>query len=185
MNRNVEVELAKPVVFIGEAPSRQHPRQRIPQRPGRSSRRIVSMLGTTWPEFRKRCGWVNLLPRWPGKQGKGDGFDEAAALVEAQAIVDHLWEKRGSTVLFLLGLRVAEAFGASRSFFDGSVYRMAGGEATYITFPHPSGVSRWWNAKANREAAAAMLRRWVEAPGEWPAKDLEATIERHGWKRVA
>ena len=185
MNRNVEVELAKPVVFIGEAPSRQHPRQRIPQRPERSSRRIISMLGIPWWQFRGRFGWVNLLPRWPGKQGKGDAFNEEAALIEAQTIVDHLWGKRGSTVLFLLGLRVAEAFGVSRAFLDGSVYRMAGGEATYITFPHPSGASRWWTDKKNREAAAALMRRWMVESGEWPAKELERTIERHGWKRVA
>lgn len=101
---------------------------------------------------------VNLLGRWPGSAGKGSRFPRC----------DHtLASIAGGRRALLLGRRVAASVGCGRVPYLRWV-DVGGVEAAVV--PHPSGVNRWWNDPANREAARLFFEDalrcvgWEELP---------------------
>ena len=142
------------VLLVGQAPSKLT--EGLGAFRGRSGRFLAGMLGTTLEGFLASVEAVNLLDRWPGKAGKGDRFPAKLAGKKAR-----LLPVVGRTVV-LAGLNVAKAFGhVGRRFLE--VWRSGG--ATFALVPHPSGVNRWWNDPANKEAAAELLGRLVGCRG--------------------
>lgn len=95
---------------------------------------------------------VNLLRRFPGKEGKGDAFPAAAARKSAARMLPGL---AGRPIVLLAGKRVAAAFGVRRLEYFRE-FRLGASPAAII--PHPSGVNRWWNDAGNRRRASLFLR---------------------------
>ena len=100
----------------------------------------------------------------------GDAFPHHEAEAAAAA-----FEKTGALqqyrLVVLLGLNVARAFGVIKpslfASFDASSSSRGGGgggapvdhrRTTVLTFPHPSGVSHFWNREQNRTRATEALR---------------------------
>jgi hypothetical protein len=149
------------VILFGQAPSRT---AREPL-DGRAGDRLASLAGLA---SREQLGQVfalgNLLPAWEGKEGKGDAFD----LERARAFAEGWLEECGAEfdLVVMLGWNVARAFdvhprvGYLRHFVmdvpapDG--FGMLPLEG--VVFPHPSGVSHWWNDGDNVDRARAFLR---------------------------
>lgn len=130
-----------PPILVGEAPSSTSD----PSRPfsGRSGARLAALLGR---ELDSVFELVNLLPAYPGRAGKGSGFDRELARARAAEIA----ATRGDRLLILVGHRVAAAFG-----LDGDYLVERDGA---IVFPHPSGINRFWNDPANVTRARRVLR---------------------------
>lgn len=110
------------------------------------------VMGLTDREYLARFDRVNLCPeRWVGKQ--------------ARARADALRAEYRGGVLVLLGAKVTRAFGL---LFDpflverrGPVWPATASDAhttTCVVLPHPSGLSRAWNAPGAFDRARAALR---------------------------
>lgn len=142
-------EAGRPIV-VGQAPGRGQDEELALG--GRTGSRLRKLLGIPDdPQFRREFDAFNVLPRWPGKAGKGDRFPLQTARGVAARV-----RFRTSEVL-LLG-RAAEAFGVLSPPFVWvplSGVDDLGREAfqTVVSVPHPSGVNRWWNEPGNTELA--------------------------------
>lgn len=145
---------ARRPLIVGYAPSRTSD----PKRPlsGPCGDRLADLMGVSALDFVRRFERVNVFDAWPGKDGKGDGFDPLAAFDRAKEI-----DIRGRKVL-LLGRRVAAAFGLECALepcvpklveFPPSEF-----VSIVVMVPHPSGVNLWWNSEENRERARKALR---------------------------
>jgi uracil-DNA glycosylase len=131
------------VTFVGQAPSRtSDPRQPLS---GRSGRFLADLLGVGMETF-LRYRRVNLLDRWPGKNGKGDAFPVAKAA-----------KRRFRGRVVVLGLKTASALGLEPAYFS----PQTGLNAVFVVVPHPSGVNRWWNSSKNRQTARRSVRSFV------------------------
>jgi len=131
---------------------------------GRSGARLAVLCGLTHAEFLRRFERVNLLDAYPGKTGKGDAFDAAAAREAAGRIAPAMHGR--STVL--LGRNVAAAFMGPT--LAGAIKPLAWLNCTGFRVaccPHPSGVCQWWNDPANVRRARRFWRSlWLAgAPG--------------------
>jgi uracil-DNA glycosylase len=150
-------------ILVGEAPSRDT--EGLPPFSGRSGACLEELLGRP---LRERFVVVNVLGRWPGRQGseKGSAFPRLEAargalrLAEEYAASSRRW--------VFCGWRVRDAFAAalgvhwtSQRYLRWEWLRdhdgMFGVE-TYAVLPHPSGVNLWWNDPANVERARRFLR---------------------------
>lgn len=125
------------VAIVGEAPGRVAGPALTAA--GASGRRIDGWLG----------GAASLVSRhnlfdypvddaWPPLVARA-----AAARLRVEALA-------GSSVVVLLGHRVAGAFGVDRVSWFSAVERA---RQTWYVAPHPSGRSRWWNVPGNVERA--------------------------------
>ena len=128
---------------------------------GQSGRRLADLAGLTFEAFLERFERVNLLPVYPGRQGKGDAFPMAEAREHAhQILVSHF---RGGRRVVLLGRNVAAAFMGSMLADDFPQLTWVGSAINHgfvvARCPHPSGVCRWWNEPKNVEAARAFWRK--------------------------
>lgn len=133
------------VLLVGQAPSRDTCGG--PPFSGRSGRRLADLAGVKHDELREVFALVNLLDRWPGKNGRGDAFP----MGEARAAAARL-DLSKHDVVVLVGKSVARAFGIGEAEYFAE--RVGG----VFVVPHPSGVNRWWNDAANEERA----RRFME-----------------------
>jgi uracil-DNA glycosylase len=140
------------VMFVGQAPARG--REMEPALGGRSGDKLRAILGCSVAEFRERFDCMNVLPYYPGKAGKGDMFPLRQAKVAAGCVV------HASKHVVLLGL-AAKAYGLERAFDT----RQLGPATWAVAYPHPSGVSRWWNDQANTIFATNFLRCLVDELG--------------------
>jgi hypothetical protein len=98
---------------------------------------------------------INLISRYGGKQGKGDYFDVAAAKLAAAEVLVWL-EAQPERVVLLMGRGVGRAFGLHRREY---LQPFKYGKHTFVLFPHPSGVNRWWNEPWNVHAAQKLMAR--------------------------
>lgn len=96
-------------------------------------------------------------------RGKGDPFDMPAAREKAARMMTQIHRMKPPVVL-LMGRKVEKAFGFRSGPF--LVHRRWQG-VKFVVFPHPSGVSHWWNDWNNREAAAWLLRTLVRQYGPY------------------
>lgn len=140
-------------LVVGQAPSRDTDgRQPFS---GRSGANLASLLGVTQRDLARTVDLVNLLPRWPGKAGKGDAFPAA----EARAAAAMLAAVAPHDRVVLCGAAVVRAFGLRIDPLE----RVTRSGRVLLHLPHPSGVNRWWNDEANMAAATTALRAFVRA----------------------
>lgn len=144
------------LLLIGQAPSRTgDPSETLL---GRIGLRLADLMGLSLDEYAARTERMNLFDCWPGKDGKGDRWDRAAARERTKEL-RHLLE--GRRVLFV-GRNVADAFGfAGLPFLEWSSNDELQVDAACI--PHPSGIVMWWNEPDNRAAAREFLHDVFES----------------------
>lgn len=137
-------------VVVGQAPPEGA--DDLPAFSDRSGTRLRKLLKCKdEDEFRERWDAFNVLPKWPGKAGKGDKFPLKAAKAVARRVV--------------LRSRVALLFGGAGGAFGVDVWfqwrslpgRDIDDEVMGVALPHPSGVNRWWNVVENRLKAEKFL----------------------------
>lgn len=150
-------------VIVGEAPGRGNdPGCRIAFQ-GRTGRFMSKAVGPWWRDCFDAA--VNLLGESQGKSGKGSEFPAAKAKIAADALVALLTQVAEKSVnVVCAGWRVACCFGkpADVDYFERwtVVETDQNGFCTpfnFYAFPHPSGVNRWWNSKANRQKAKRFM----------------------------
>jgi hypothetical protein len=130
------------LVIVGLEPG-DHPTEEPLDPAYPSGGRLAKLLGWTAGEFRDRADRVNL---WPGR-GSPPLRDAAAGANLAPAL-------RGWRVV-ALGGRAAKALRVSGGLFEWGV-----GPFGFVAarMPHPSGLSRWWNAPMASREASSFLR---------------------------
>jgi hypothetical protein len=138
------LQRARPLL-VGQAPGpRSDPKEPLS---GRCGARLAGLCCIEVEEFFRRFECVNLIDKFPGKAGKGDRFPVNLARRAALCVSKEFADRK----VVLLGDNVARAFEVGRIYPPGAFIPMWGGAV--CTFPHPSGVSRWWNEPRNvREA---------------------------------
>lgn len=142
--------------MVGQAPSRSQDFTNPVET--RLSTKLAGLMGVHVSEFLTEVARYNVLPEWPGPQGKGDKFPMYWARREASDLMMLMAGRR----VILLGTRVSVAFGL-RSWGLMRWHRCERDHADYAVLPHPSGVNHWWNSPDNREAAAKFMRlAWTE-----------------------
>ncbi len=144
------------ILLVGQAPSASMKRGDRPLIGGKSGFFLQQLCGMTLRQYVKTFETLNLLSEYPGKDGKGDRFPMKEARISA-ALYATGWS--GRRVIFM-GKNVARAFGKDKMppmewVSDERGFR-------YAIMPHPSGVNRWWNSKANMATAKAFLEKLKE-----------------------
>lgn len=173
----------KRLLFVGEAPSRSSD-PAVPLLSGRSGTFLAELLGASWAEIDKSCGFVNLLPHWPGAGHWPRQFARRQALHLEDAVFEQTrlaWvatpRRRAEMTclgptLVLLGGRVARAFGAigsaecplsaAKHTRSEMRYRDVNDHTTMavtlLLVPHPSPLNRQWNAPDVRFAIQQALQ---------------------------
>jgi uracil-DNA glycosylase len=117
---------------------------------GRAGKKLAQLAGLSLDDFLKATERINLLPRWWGKNGKGDRAPERLLRNAARQLI-HSDILDGRTVL-VVGLATAKALDHE-----------AVGRRTWhqITIPHPSGINHWWNEPKNEQLASRVLRMFL------------------------
>ena len=142
----------KPLV-VGQAPSRATDGR--PPFSGRTGANLASLLGVPHRELLRLVDVVNLLPRWPGKAGRGDRFP----IAEARAAAAMLLAVAPHDRIVAVGANVARALD-----IDGEGLRtVSNGRRAFLVVPHPSGLNRWFNEPENVAEASRALRAFVSA----------------------
>ncbi len=139
-----------PLLLIGQAPGKGDggPLE------GRIGKRLAALAGISQEEYVERTERMNLLPHYPGENGKGDAFDPEEAARRALALMGEI---KGRRVLFL-GRSVAQAFGFGKKDLPILTWLKSPSlDADVAVMPHPSGIVHWWNDEDNREAASQFL----------------------------
>lgn len=101
----------------------------------------------------------NLNARWNGKDGKGDKFDREEGKIRAAEILAEGFDRH-----VLLGAAVAEAFGfRSVPFLEEKLRHndALNKPQWFLIFPHPSGISTWWNEEFNAFRARKRLKEFL------------------------
>lgn len=138
---------ARPII-VGQAPSRTSD----PGSPmsGRPMSFMCRTFGVTERKMKASFRFVNLVKKFPGKNGKGDAFPLNVASNAAGRLMERT---RGE--LLLAGKLVAAAFGINGCEYF-RWYTM--GSKRVAVFPHPSGINRWWNERRNKKMARRFFR---------------------------
>lgn len=147
------------VVLIGQAPSRSgDPCYPLTGRFGRKIQELARI--TEWTYLRKTVR-INVLPVYPGTNGKGDAFPLNKARHMARTIAElGVFDCGRDVVMF--GWNVARVFGMPKTawLMWERPYRVLGEPCStrVAVSPHPSGVSTWWNDPENLRRASAFWR---------------------------
>ena len=152
-------------IIIGQAPSK-HAAGAAPPLGGAAEKRLSRLSGLAVAELWTTFDRHNLLQYFPGckpraakhcastgydrHQSNGDVFPLEEAKQAARAL-----DLNGYSLAVLLGLNVARAFGVAAPAMFKKELR---GRCTLLVFPHPSGVSHFWNTPSNLDRAATELR---------------------------
>lgn len=158
------------MMLVGQAPASAARSKGVPFS-GQAGRVLFSWLaraGFAEAEFRARCYFTAITKCYPGpaKGGPGKG-DRAPGSVE-QALCRPFLERELALIapeLVLTVGRMAMTYFLGKVDFTETIgQRFELGGRRVIPLPHPSGVSRWTNAPANRarlDQALAHLQDWA------------------------
>lgn len=146
-------------LIIGQAPARRMDGRDVPAFSSASGARLAKLagVGDAGADLQGHFETMNLVSRYRGKQGKGDKFDVTAAKLMAAEILVWL-EAQQPRVVLLMGRGVGRAFGCENAEY---LRPWLWDQHTFVLFPHPSGVNRWWNEQWNVSAAQKLLQRVV------------------------
>jgi uracil-DNA glycosylase len=159
------------LMILGQAPGRHG---HLAERPwsGASGRTLIGWLahagfpdGALWERFYLTS--VTKCFPGPGASGNGDRMPSAAEVALCQRHLDREVALVRPEVVVTLGRLAANAL-LGRQPLEALVGDLwpasrAGHAMLVAPLPHPSGVSRWLNAPANRERVATALARIGEA----------------------
>jgi len=139
-------ETADRIVLIGQAPNRIGRDDVLV----RACARLALFADLRLDDLLGRTDRVNLFLVFPGKNGKGDSFNDKLARSRARRMTPGLFDRR----VILLGRRVARAFDFRESVFTFHLHH----GADIAMMPHPSGINPFYNDSANRRRAGKFLR---------------------------
>mmetsp|Transcript_3820 Transcript_3820/g.12183 ORF Transcript_3820/g.12183 Transcript_3820/m.12183 type:complete len:233 (+) Transcript_3820:64-762(+) len=161
-------------LVLGQAPP--GPRGSLPRgwRPlaGPAEQRLAKLAGMAGPgDFWAEFDRANLLSWYPGLKARSARHDVAKGykLHQSDGDVFPMEDARRAAAavdvgdyacIIMLGNNVARAFGVKAGLLEAEVR----GACRLVTFPHPSGVSHFWNEPANVQRAAKALKsllRWM------------------------
>ena len=157
MRKQKKIETQK-IGLVGQAPSRRGD----PRRPlaGPNGRKIAQLGGMSYDEL-IACRRKHLNTQYNGKPGKRDVFDEVQGNIKAaNVLLDWRVER-----IVLLGKNVAHCFGFRDVPFLAEISLYG---RSFLIFPHPSRVNRWWNERRNEQRARQLLQRFLR--GETPER---------------
>jgi len=122
---------------------------------GTIGRKLARLSGLEFHEWMRRTERLNLINRWPGRDGI---FGDAFPMKEAVANAYRLHPRLHGRMVILLGRNVADAF----TLTDLRELRWCAFgceelEWTMAIVPHPSGLNRWWNDAVNQRKAGRFL----------------------------
>ncbi|HET7037485.1 MAG TPA: uracil-DNA glycosylase family protein [Thermomicrobiaceae bacterium] len=168
-------DAAARVMIVGQAPALPRAERPLPYSgaSGKVLRAWLARAGFDAERFYEAFYLTSLTKCFPGPSRSGKG-DRAPSAAEIANCADHLAGELALVrpeVILPLGKLAAGAFVASarRRRLDELIgRRFAYQDAIVLPLPHPSGVSRWLNAPANRvllDAALAELRLLREELG--------------------
>lgn len=121
--------------------------------------KLATFSALSFETFLRTFARANVLARWPGESsGKGAAFPLRQARRRAEILRRRFV---GGRLVILLGLRTASAFGLSVGYFR----RVRVGRAVAVVVPHPSGVNRWYNERANLRRMRAFMRAAARGAG--------------------
>lgn len=150
MRKKKKIETNK-IGLVGQAPSRRgDPRKPLA---GPNGRKIAQLAGMSYDEL-IACRRKHLNPDYNGKRGEGAAFDRAKGSVNA---ADVLLDWRVERIV-LLGKNVASCFGFRDVPFLAEISLYG---RSFLIFPHPSRVNRWWNERQNEQRARELLQRFL------------------------
>lgn len=163
------------ILLLGQAPSATSGAMPLD---GRSGRRLSDLAGIGNVDVSTVFAVGNLLGRNPGaKDGEGDRFPLDEERRNALAMMELLAE---FDAIVLLGRNVARVFGAhAEDYFRWMpCLRLQGWlvPTPAAVMPHPSGVSRWWNAPGNVERAADFMRRLTHTAVQVGLEDAGSSV---------
>jgi hypothetical protein len=126
---------------------------------GACGEKLAQLAGISPAALYQLVDRMNLNARWIGKEGKGDRFDRLEALRTAEVIREESWPK-----VILLGKEVARAFEIRSEFLEarGWYHPKTNAYTEFLVFPHPSGISIWWNEEFNTFRAGKRLQEFLE-----------------------
>ena len=148
------------IVLVGQAPGKGKYEPRLACT-GAFMQRLVSVSGLNKWTLYRIFERHNLLDKYPGGSSSGDKFPKEEAVAAAIEMEEYLG---GKSVVFA-GCRVPRAFGLEVfEFFlwADAVTDNTGERFRYVTMPHPSGVSHWWNNVGHRQVAKDFLQSLVK-----------------------
>jgi len=147
------------LILIGQAPNCHNDERHALE--GRIGARLCRLFGCQEEDYLKWTQRFNVLPRWPGKTGKGDKFPLALARQNARRM---RYSLAGCHVMFV-GVATAKVFGVTHIPFRWVKVEIAEhnvGSFSAAVVPHPSGVNMWWNLECNKNKARRfMCRAWI------------------------
>lgn len=138
-------------MFVGQAPGKSCD----PDAPlaGKAGRKLARIFGCPFSVY-LRCERINLNNEWLGRHRNGS---DRFSVNEGKKVAEILLSKAGKSKYILLGRHVARCFGFGWKPL--TVGNIAG--KRFLLVPHPSGLNRWWNHKANVVEAKRALRRFL------------------------
>ena len=150
MKKQKKIETQK-IGLVGQAPSRRgDPRKPLA---GPNGRKIAQLAEMSYDEL-IACRRKHLNTHYNGKRGKRDAFDETQGnLKAANVLLDWRVER-----IVLLGKNVARCFGFRDIPFLAEISLYG---RSFLIFPHPSRVNRWWNERRNEQRARQLLQRFL------------------------
>lgn len=138
------------LILVGQAPGRSgdhlHPLE------GKIGQTLAYLMQIPFYEYLDKTYRVNLIDKFPGKNGKGDAFPIAEARIRAQKILN---ENDGPNTFVLLGKSVGKAFGIRDPKYF--LWIEIGYDRFLGLIPHPSGINRAWNDHDIHNRARAIL----------------------------
>lgn len=159
-------------LVLGQAPP--GPRETLPRgwRPlaGPAEQRLARLAGMSVEQLWGHFDRTNLLSWYPGLKERSKKHDvskgyklhtsdgDVFPIKEARMAASNLKLTQYRSVL-LLGSSVARAFGLKGQLFE----LQKRGTTRLLAFPHPSGVSHYWNDKANTKKAQKALKSELKA----------------------
>jgi hypothetical protein len=140
------------LLFVGQAPNKEGGRDAMAG--GAAFRRFGSVMGLDADEWLWFVRRINLLNRYPGKEGKGDMFP----MDEAKRAVRRIFPCLERTAVLLVGRNVAQAANVTGDYLSWRPLDFGVKNACAI-LPHPSGINTWWNDRNNVRELDAFLYR--------------------------
>jgi hypothetical protein len=123
---------------------------------GKCGEALARLLGVHPLSLYVRNYRFNLNARWRGKQHGADVFDaEEGARTLRRILRDYPEIER----VLCLGRHVGEVVGFSSR--DPLLTKISYEGRSFLLFPHPSGLNRWWNDASNYELAIRALTEFL------------------------
>lgn len=137
-------------LMLGQAPGRLGD----PKKPVRGSARALEIkCGLPCGYVKHTFDFFNVYHKYTGKNGKGDAFPKYLPKARRYELAKMMLKHSYSIIL---GKTAASPLLGTIDYFHVLQHPTYG---RVVVIPHPSGVNRWWNDKANVRKASVFMRK--------------------------